>query len=672
MVVSRRGPEGCGPVILIRRRVIVVVALSIMIFTSTLSVLSGLRSAPSAFAGDSEFVISETSAPTIFSSQVSVDMVSALRGISNITGASPEVFSFSIWNGVSFVVRGVGQGFGLGAFSLNSSDALIGHRLLDKLAIKLPYQLPLTGSFSSKMAIVNVSRSVDTGTPIDDELLVSMSVARFLSGMPEGKASIIRVSTTDPAWLENLLSPDTARLTLFDMHSSKSLVAQGHPLDISVGVRNWGSSAGSEHITLKDNGSVLAERAVTLNASSSTIIQVSVDLTDLGRHTIQASISGDFPVRLFVNVTVVNPYLQISAPSRTLLGSQFNVTVSTFDGSPARGASVLFDNQSAISDLRGIACLNATHAGGFQLSAALSGYTGASTRVEVVDPSTYPHTFQPSIVSFSLSPGSIKQSETSYGLVTVQNDGTEPGYMNLAVIVDSSAYEMLNISLQGMASQSVGFVIQGLQPGDHTVNVGSFSLELSVQSWYADNPGLVQLVIRYGGSTSLSSSASIPIYQAVKISEGNISVALLSIGAISALLASLAITSVFSTEIRQSRAKFGVLKTIGAPRSSIRALVFPQALRTGLAGALIGIGLGILTVDLLSRSSAFELFGHRFLVTVDLSLLVIILLSAVAISIASALASMLAAVQETTIASVRDLDGEAVEPLDANELLGDG
>ncbi len=657
--------------ILIRRRVVVVVALSIMIFTATLSVLSGLRSAPSAFAGDSEFIISETSAPTIFSSQVSVDMVSALRVIPNITGASPEVFSFSNWKGVSFVVRGVGQGFGPDVLSLNSSDALIGHRLLDKLALKLPYQLPLTGSFSSRMALVNISRSVDTGTPLDDELLVSINVARFLSGMPDGKVSIIRVSTTNPHWLESLLSPETAKFTLFDMHSSKSQVAQGHQLNISVGVRNWGSSAGSERVTFTDNGSVLAERTVSLNGSTSTTLQESLDLMDLGRHSIQASISGDFPVKLIVNVTVVNPYLQVSAPSRALLGSQFNVTISTFDGAPARGASVQFDNQSVLSDAQGIASLNATHPGGFQLSASLSGYTGGSTRIEVVDPSTYPHSFQPTVVSFSLSPGSIKQSETSRGLVTVQNDGTVPGHMDLSVLVDSSVYETLNISLQGMASESVSFVVQGLQPGDHTVQVGSFSVELSVQSWYSDNPGLVQLVIRYGGSTSLSSSASIPIYQAVKISEGNISVALYSIGAISALLASLAITSVFYMEIRQSRAKLGVLKTIGAPRSAIRTLVFPQALWTSLAGALMGIGLGVLLVDILSRSNAFEIFGHRFLVTVDLGLLAIILLAAVAISVASALASMHAAVQETTISSIRELDGEAVEPVDANAVLAE-
>ena len=657
--------------ILIRRRAVVVVALSIMIFTATLSVLAGLKSAPSAFAGDSEFIISESSAPTIFSSQVSTDMVPALRLIPNITSASPEVFSFSSWRGTSFVVRGMGEGFGPGVLSLNSSDALIGHRLLDKLAIRLPYQLSLIGSYSSKMVIVNISKSVDTGTPLDDEMLVSIDVARFLSGMPDGKASIIRVSTTNPEWLHNVLSPEKSRFTLFDLRSSKSLVAQGHALNVTLGVRNWGSSRGSERVTFADNGSVHSERTVSLNGSSSTTLQESFVLTDLGTHAIQASVSGDFPVKLVMNVTVVAPFIQVSAPSRVLLGSQFNVTVTTFDGSAARSASVQFDNQSVLSGASGDARLNALHAGVYFLSAELSGYAGDSARVEVVDPAAYPPEFHLTLVSFTVSPSSITQSETSQGLLAVQNDGTLAGYKLLDVFVDSGLYRTINISLQGTASESVSFVIEGLQPGEHTIQVGSFSVGLSVQSWYADNPGLVQLVIRYGGSTSLSSAASIPIYQAVKISEGNISVALYSIGTISALLASLAITSVFSKEIRQSRAKFGILRTIGATRAAIRALVFPQALLTGLAGALIGIGLGALAVDLLSRSSAFEIFGHHFLVTFDLGLLVVVLLAAVAISVASASASTVAAVRETAIVSVRDLESEPVEPVDANDILGD-
>lgn len=656
--------------ILIRRRVIIVVALSIMIFTVTASVLSGLRSAPSAFAADSKFVISETSAPTIFSSQVSIDMVPALRALPNITSVSPEIFSFSNWKGVSFVVRGLGQGFGPDVLNLSSYDALIGHRLMEKLGVQLPCQLPLTGSFSSRMAVVNITGSVDTGTALDDEVLVSMSVARFLSGMPDGKASVLLVSTTSPGWLQEILSPEKARFTLFDLRSSKSEIALGQPLGVTVGVRNWGSSRGSERVTFLDNGTVLGQSVVTLNGSESTTLQKTFGMMSLGKHMIEASVSGDFPVKLFVNVTVVNPYLQTSAPSRVLLGSEFNVTVTTFDGSPAAGASVQFDNQSVVSDPQGRAELNGTRVGSFVLSAGLSGYTGASVSIEVVDPSAYPNLFQPSIVSFSLSPRSMKESETAHGLVTVQNEGTISGSVNVAVLVDSNTYETLNVSLQGMSSKTVSFSVEGLQPGEHTVRVGTFSIELSVQSWYADNPGLVQLVIRYGGSTSLSSSASIPIYQAAKISEGNISVALFSIGAISALLAALAITSVFSKEVRQGKAKLGVLKTIGAPRSAIRALVFPQALSMGLAGALVGIGLGVLIVEVLSRLRVFSLFGHQLQIAIDLGLLVIVLLAAVAISVASALVSTMAAVRETAIRSIRALEEEAPEPFDMDEMLG--
>ncbi len=657
--------------ILIRRRVVIVVALSIMIFTATASVLSGLSSAPSAFAADSRFVISETSAPTIFSSHVSLDMVSALRSIPNITGVSPEIFAFSNWNGASFVVRGIGQGFGPGALNLSSGNALVGHRLLGKLGVALPCQLPLVGSFSSRMTVVNVVGSVDTGTALDDELLVPMDVARFLSGMPSGEASVLLVSTTSPGWLKEMLSPEKARFALFDLRSSRTEMALGQPLELTVSVRNWGASPGSVRVMFADNGSVLGQRIVTLNASASTVLQESFGLAGLGRHSIKASVSGDFPVELFANVTVVAPYLQISAPSRVMLGSEFNVTVIRYDGSAAAGASVQFDNQSAICSIDGRATFHGPHAGSFALLASLAGYTNASAAVEVVDPAAYSQVFQPSIVSFSISPESMKESETAHGLVTVQNGGALPGSVLIQVLVDSKTYETLNISLGGMSSGTVAFGIDGLQPGAHTVQVGSFSVGLSVEPWYTGNPGLVQLVIRYGGSMSLSSSASVPVYQAAKISEGNISVALFSIGAVSVLLAALAIISVFSKEIRQSRTKLGVLKAIGAPRTAIGSIVFPQALATGLVGALAGIVLGVLTAEGLSRWSAFSLFGHELNLAVDPGLLAVVLLAAVAISIASALASTLAAVRETAIRSIRSLEEEAAEPVDVDQLLGE-
>ena len=655
--------------IFIRRRAVVVVALAIMVFSVSVSILSGIRSAPSSFAGDSEFLISDTSAPTIFSSRVSVDLVSALEEIPNVTSASPEVFAFANWNGESFIVRGMGEGFGPGTISLNSSDALIGHRLLNKLGFALPYQLPLTGSFSSSLELVNITGSVDTGSSMDDELLVSMDVARELSDTPEGQASIIRVSTTSPEWLQDLLSPETPRFTLFDLHC-RSQAALGQSFNLSVGVRNWGSARGSQQVTFSDNGSLLATLNVTLNRSSSVTLTLAVTLDVGGVHNLAASIAGDFPVVLTTNVTVVPPYLRVSAPARATLGSQFNATVLKFDGLPAAGASVSFENQTIVCNAQGVARMSASIAGSHRLYANLTGYAGDSAVVDVLDPSAYPPSFSPSISSFTLSPTSIKQNESSRGLVTLENDGTVAGYYDLRILVDGAPYLTMNVSLDSMASRSVTFKIEDLQPGEHTVQVGSYAIGLSVQPWYADNPGLVQLVIRYGGTTSLVSSASIPIYQAVKVSQGTISIALFSTGAISAVLAAMAIISVFSKEIRQSRQKFGVLRTIGAPRAAIRRLVFPQAMLIGMVGALIGIGLGVLTVDLLAGSSLFEAFGHELSVEVNFTILVVILAAAVLIGLASAMASMIEAVNETAIASIKNLEPEAPEALDITKILG--
>lgn len=656
-----------------------------LVFTSTVAVLSGLRSVPEAFAGGEGFVISDSSAPTIFSSRVDIGLVDALRSTPNITGASPETFAFSSWNGVPFVVRGRGGGFGelqnissdridlaVPADSIDPnarSAELIGERLLDRLGLTLPTTIALVGSYSSKVEFVNLVGSFNTGTSLDDELLVSNEVARRLSGMRENEVSIIRVSTSDPDWLAELLSPKSARFTLFDLHVSKALATAGEALDVSVSVRNWGGSTGGTTVMIDANGSLPLSQTVILNSSSSTTVTKQVSFQDLGRHTIRASISGDFPVRLFTNVTIVEPYLRVAAPSKVLLGSLFNATVTDHLGSPVEDSTVGFGTQSVLTDPQGRAALNASGTGTFQVIADKSGYLSGRATVTVADPASFPSTFNASVVSFSLSPEAIDESEAATGVVVIENSGTVAGTYQLVVYVDSQMHRTTAVYLDGLSSATIRFELEDLSPGTHFVQVGSFSVSLAVQPWFADNPGLVQLVIRYGGETSLSSAGAIPIYQAAKISEGNVAVALFAIGSISGLLAVLAIAAVFSKEIHEGRRRLGVLRTIGASRSAVRRLVFPQALENGLAGAAIGVALGILAADTLSKSGAFMVFGHEMVLELDTVLLVLVLLGAAAIGVTTALLSSMFAVRETAISSIRRLEPQATPPLDVDELL---
>jgi len=655
-----------------------------MIFTTTAGVLSGLRSAPKAFAANEGFAISSSSAPTIFSSHVDLSMVDALETMPKITGVSPEVFAFSSWNGESFVLRGVvleklnstGPAFEkwhiTGSHSPGeSSSALLGSRLFERLGISIPCTVPIVGSYSPRIELLNVVGWFETGSPLDDEMLVSLDVARFLSGMSSDKVSIIRVATSDPEWLSSLLTPQGARFTLFDLLSQRTYAAVDQEVGVSVGVRNWGTVKGSVTVTFGEGTTRIADITRTLNASESDRVVQMVSFDSLGVHTVDVSISGDFPVKLSVNITVVEPFLRIAAPSKVALGDEFTVRVTTILGDPAIGAAVTFGTALNSTDAFGNATFLADQLGAVHATANMTGFTDADVIVTVIDPSMFPAMFQPSVISFTLSPDRMKESEFATGVVVVGNDGSLSGTLNVTVLMDSSLYLTLNVSLEGFESKSITFRVRNISTGTHTIQVASFATELTVEPWFVDNPDYVQLVMRYSGSSSLFSAGSVPIYQAAKITEGNVSVALLAIGATSGLLALLAITSVFSKEIHEGRRRLGILKTIGASRAAIRKLVFPQALENSLGGAALGIAFGVIVTDILSRLGVFVLFGHEFQLTLNAGLLVLLLVGAVVISVSSALASAMVAVRETTIRSIRKLQEEEPEPIDVERLIAD-
>jgi hypothetical protein len=440
---------------------------------------------------------------------------------------------------------------------------------------------------------------------------------------------------------------------------------------VSVDVRNWGVKTGTATVTFSEQGQMLAEVATNLNASESKTINWEFVSEVTGFHSVEVAVAGDLPVRLWVNYSVVEPYLEVAAPAKVMLGQTFNLTVTKFDGGPASTAHVSYDSQVATVDSEGRATFIANETGVFSATAELAGFSDGLASIEVLDPAGFPDAFVPTIVSFSITPVEIRSPDGVRGIVVIENDGTVAGTQDVVVYVDNSPTLVLTVNLSGMSSETLSFSMDGFSIGARTLQVGPFARQLLVRPWFADNPDLVHFVIQYSGSSTLSSSASIPIYQAAKISQGNVAVALFAIGAISALLAALAVTSVFSKEIREGRRRFGVLKTIGASRSAIRVMVFPQALENALAGAAIGIALGIIAADQLSRSGVFFLFGHEFALDVNTSLLVLVLFGAVAISVLSALVSATVAVRESAIRSIKRLEEESGEQPRIDELLDD-
>ena len=677
--------------LIIRPRVVVVIALSVMVFTATISVLIGLGSAPSAFAANEGFVVTSSDAPTIFSSRVEMDLVAILDSLDNITGVSPEVFAFSEWDSDTFVVRGVDFErissvgpviddqvlAGLGGGSV--PDALIGDRLLSRMGFDLPATIVLVGSYNSKMDLVRISDSFSSDSPLDDELLVPLSVARYLSDTPEDMASIIRLSTSEPAWLSGLLSPESARFALFDMHISKSETVIDGSITVSANLRNWGGSEGSTSVSLFVDGVSAWQASVSVGPYSTEAVSHALSFSSIGIHEIEISIGGDFPVSLSSYVDIVEPYIVMESPGAVMNGSTFSVHVYTYDDMPVRDAVITMPSPTPstnATDDEGVAMLLADTVGEFTLVVDMTGTDYGSydvvrrpSTINVLDPSSYPDEFLPVVSSFSLSPQTIKESEGSYGSVMVDNLGIQTGVYGLEVFVDGSLERVISVPLDPAQSRSVSFELDSLSSGTHVVQVGDFSMPVEVQPWFVDDSDIVRLVIRYGGSNSLSSAGSIPIYQAAKISQGNVAVSLFALGAISALLATLAIVSVFSKEVHEGRRRLGIIKAIGASASATRRLVFPQAFMRGLVGAAIGLIAGIACAVALVRSGVFVVFGHSLDFDISPGPLMMILAGAVSISLISALVSAEMAVRETAISSIKDLAQENTSPIDIEAIL---
>jgi ABC-type lipoprotein release transport system permease subunit len=673
---------------MVRARVAVVVTLAMTIFTATASILAGLYAAPASFSSSGDFMIVSQDAPTIFSSRVEAGLASSLMSVENITSAWPEIIAFSTWNGESFVLRGTDlEAFvpelvedspanaDLADLEVGRTSALIGSHLLDRLGIGLPVTLPVTGSYSSRMDLVDIVGSYETGSYLDDELLTSLEVARHLTGMPDDMASVISVSTDDPEWLADVLSPNAARFALLNVRPLVATIVVHDQLTISMDVRNWGSEEGDVTITVSDAGSRLDEHTVSVDSGSTVSVSRNLSFSTTGLRQLEVSISGDFPVTTAVDVSVVNPYLTIAAPSRVLSGETFSATVRTYDGMPAEGAvvecSMGGDTNTAEADASGRVELTMDTPGECVLTAQLDGYSGATRSVEVIDLSSYPTEFLPVVTSFTLSSSTVAESEPVAATITLENGGSLSGHLLISLMLDSKVHATLNISLGPAELRSVTTTVDNLRVGTHTLQVGTFSREVVVEPWYADEPDLVQLVVRYGGSGVLSSSASVPIYQAAKISEGNVAVALFSIGAISALLALLAISAVFAKEVHEGRGRLGILRTIGASNSQIRRMVLPQALGYGLVGAAAGVAIGLAIAVWITRSGAFLIFGHQLSFEVDAVLLATIAAGAVVISVCSAFVSAEVAARETPIASIRRLEPEPVPERSIEELLGE-
>jgi len=665
---------------LIRPRVFLVVALSVMIFTSTLAMLVSIHDAPSSFAADEGYVISSPGAPTVFSSSVDVGLVDFLPA------ASPEIFAFSSYDGVPFVIRGVDWKFleltdrkfitmsrDQNGTKLARDQAVIGSGLRDRLGLVPPCALPVMGSYQSKFEVVDVIGWFESSSSLDDELIVNLDMARSLSGMSSDKVSIVRLTSVSSE-VRDLLMPTGPRFAIYDFASSRSRVVVGEDFELEVSLKNWGTKRGSVNLSIFDDqaGEVAIFREnIALDAGDEIRFSHPYSFDQIGIRDFSVSIDGKDPQRLTLRVEFASRYLVVWGPSAVALGSTFEVTVTDYAQYPVAGARVEFLNQTVYTNAAGTAVLNASELGTRQMIAYLQGYEAGGASFVVYDGSTYPNEFKPVIALLEVVPNDFKETEAAQVCLMVENDGQQAGVFVGTIILDGSArIAEVSIPLEPGESKVVFYPLGRVSPGHHIVKIGVSGGSFDVYPWYAGESDMIMMAVRYGGTLKISFAKAIPIVQAAKLSQGDVEVALISIGGISGTLAALSMISIFSKEIHEGRDKLGILRTIGASRSVIRRMVVRQSLAFSFPAALTGIALGLGVSGILLRSKWLMIFGHSLRYDVGASVAPWILIGTLVICLASSLASAEVAARASPISSIRKIEDASPERKTVDEVLG--
>lgn len=667
--------------LLIRRRVALVVALCVTVFTSAVAVLKGVGEAPSAFLGTDEiFVLTSAGVRDIVRSSLPEELAESLRMLPNVTAVSAEIFVFGTIKDQPVVFRGAEPSdfFALEEAELvagrqpNASfEILAGDKAAERLDLTTGDLLTLVGTFRPKLAEVQLVGIFHSEEATTDELLLPLSLARELSSKSYGEVSIIRLRSSTPETFAGWLSPEGARFTLSEFGVPQAVVSFGATAPANVTVLNWGQGKGTVGLSFREDGAELAALEVTLNAGESKQVTFSYTPTTLGPHGLSVQLEADPPLSLEQSVVVREPFLVLRVPTKVPQGGTLEVQV--LDGSlrPVEGALLTFQGQQATTNAEGNASLIALLPGNATLGASKEGLEGANLTVETVPAGTLPEMPVLRIAALWLSPDEIRAGSSALALVKVENIGNQSGSFDVSVSIDGQVVATQSVVLDPLEARLLNFTITRGIVGTYEVAVGPFSATLSVVPKAPPNPALVDLFLRYGGRTTAWSASGELIYRAARISEGNVTVALVAMGVLAALLITLGISAVVLKEVTDRARAVGVLRSVGASDLDLVARllreVLPVALPAAVVGVLAGVGLALLLGDF----APMRAFGHGLEPVLDLSSLSFAILGGVASSIAASLVAGLVLRGRTPVRMLRNLGMEREPPLELSELLRD-
>ena len=670
--------------LLVRKRAIIAASLSLIIFSGTISVLMGIGAAPASVIGnpDAYVISSKSSGGSLLNSRVDLRLSDLLLEQGFVTNASPEIFAFAEIDGNAVIIRGVEfEAFmGVekavlysGAMPTDPSEALLGKRLADRLGAVIGDRYPLVGTFNPSVSEVRIAGIIESNSGTNDELVVSLPIARCLVGISLGSVSVIRV-LGDSAQLDILFGPGNANFAIYDFSVSNRIVGTGQTVHLSLLVKNWGDLNGTAQVSIIDefDNTTLFGGDVNISRGTTHTIGVNCSFSAIGEHALTAHLNGTLAQEIQTNVTVKGPFLSIVAPEQVAEYHNFTVLVIDQTLEAVGSAAVTLDGHNYTTDAQGRCIVNDTLLpGNYTILANSTGYEQAEMTIGVIDSSSLSPTALIRPYLITITPNALKVKENCTIAVYIQNYGNSSGLQTVATYINGNLYSQRQVFLDPLEVIVLFYNRSFSFSGDFAVTSGSISTVVSVESQVEINPTLVQLVVRYGGIGTLNPSRADLIYQTTKISEANILIVLVSLAVLSGVLVTLGVSTAFMKEINENMRIVGILRSLGASSRQLLMIIFKEAFLLSMIAVVLGIVGGFILALLVASTGNLIAFGHLIQPVLDPSFLLADIVGSILICVGSSLIAGFAASRRRSIRMIRGLKDDVAPQVTLKEMLGD-
>ena len=367
------------------------IAILISIFTALIMVISSIVTVPQNLLGGEDItVITKANDPNPLRSNLNIEIAYALKNMSFIDVVSPEIIVFSIYKGEAVTVRGVWFREFLeiengklieGRFPNRTDECIVGEAFAKRMNVLIGDTITLFGSFKSSVAIVKVVGIYRTKTLSNEEILVSLPIARNLCGLGKNTVSIIRVKSKDKERMRMIAQPNYAKFILTDVDIPLNAYLYDK-VPVKFTVRNWGGVGGNTSVEIYFCNRTYKKRIYVDEDSEKNFVMY-VNATELGNKTINIFLDDRiFPYSYSTTIQVSLRPLFVTYSEYLKIGLKGKIVVSSIDG-VVKNATVIVEGKEYRTDENGTAEISFDTVGTKKIIVKKDGYKTEEFEIKV-------------------------------------------------------------------------------------------------------------------------------------------------------------------------------------------------------------------------------------------------------------------------------------------------